>query len=66
MLTVSDNGVGFDFDEWKKQEFSSDHMGMTGIYERASLFGGKVVIKSSKGDGFRIKIKIPYKGIKND
>ncbi len=66
LLTVSDNGAGFDYYplKWKKDKLSSEHMGITGIYERVRLFAGEVKIKSNKGEGTLVKIKLPYRGFK--
>ncbi len=68
LLNIADNGTGFDSAllKWKECNLSSEHMGITGIYERVRLFAGEVKIKSNKGEGTLVKIRIPYRGLNND
>ena len=56
-LVVSDNGIGIDID--KINSISS--MGLEGIRERVKSAHGEVSIKSKKGNGTTIKVKIPVK-----
>jgi signal transduction histidine kinase len=54
VLTVKDNGKGFDPDNRKTNSF-----GLMGIRERASLFGGKAIISSAAGKGTTVRINLP-------
>jgi PAS domain S-box-containing protein len=56
-LVVSDNGIGIDID--KINSISS--MGLEGIRERVKSAHGEVSIKSEKGSGTTIRVKIPIK-----
>ena len=53
LLTVTDNGNGFDLDTVKKG------LGITNIFTRAENFGGTAEITSSPGNGCTWNIKIP-------
>lgn|GEM_PF-4993707 len=53
VLTVADNGVGFDVGRHRKG------VGITNIISRAELFNGKVEIVSSLGDGCTLTVKLP-------
>ncbi|MBK7432846.1 MAG: PAS domain S-box protein [Chitinophagaceae bacterium] len=52
-LDIDDNGRGFD------QSVASKGLGIINIISRAESFGGKVELKSSPGNGCRIKVSIP-------
>ena len=53
VLTVADNGVGFDMGRHRKG------VGITNIISRAELFNGKVEIVTSPGDGCALMVSIP-------
>jgi two-component system sensor histidine kinase UhpB len=53
VLTVTDNGVGFDIGRHRKG------VGITNIISRAELFNGKVEIATSPGDGCTLTVSIP-------
>ena len=53
VLTVSDNGVGFDASRHRKG------VGITNIISRTELFNGKVEIHAAPGDGCLLTIRIP-------
>jgi signal transduction histidine kinase len=55
VLSVSDDGVGFD----SSLATSEDHFGLLGMRERAELFGGKFEIYSKVGFGTRLTFKFP-------
>ena len=57
VLTVSDNGVGFDVGRHRKG------VGITNIISRAELFNGTVEIQSSPGDGCTLSVSLPMQGI---
>jgi PAS domain S-box-containing protein len=53
IITINDDGVGFDIHEVKKG------IGLSNMRRRAELFSGKMEITSSKGNGCSMAIKIP-------
>jgi PAS domain S-box-containing protein len=53
ILTVEDDGVGFDFDKVKES------FGLNGIRNRSSLVNGSCSIDSSPGKGTSITIEVP-------
>ncbi len=55
VLTVTDDGVGFDQDAAKRR----DGLGLIGMEERARLVKGKLTINSAPGKGARIALRIP-------
>ncbi|MDP2917303.1 MAG: histidine kinase [Dehalococcoidia bacterium] len=57
---VEDDGKGFDVNETM---FSSDgkQLGLFGMYERASLIGGKLSIESYPGSGTTVFLEVPLK-----
>lgn len=54
-LTVMDNGVGFKLNH----ESSNDHMGLSIIRERAEEINGRILIKSSIGEGTEVTLMLP-------
>ncbi len=61
MLTASirDNGVGFDVQAVSRDPDKWDHFGLRGMKERAKLLGGEAQLKSSKGKGTTVTVRIP-------
>lgn len=55
-LTVSDNGSGFEIDPENTGKWS---IGLSSMKERAELIGGQFEIKTSPGDGTKIKVSFP-------
>ena len=53
VLTVADNGVGFDVSRHRKG------VGITNIISRAELFNGSVEIQSSPGEGCTLSVGLP-------
>ncbi|MCF8112881.1 MAG: PAS domain S-box protein [Desulfotignum sp.] len=58
VLTVKDNGIGFNPAKTSKQA----GFGLEGMMERANLVGGWLDITSKKGKGTRITCKVKMKG----
>lgn len=56
-LTIEDDGRGFDPARVESGHFQ--HMGLTGMRERASLIGGTLEIVSSPGGGTRVSLHVP-------
>jgi PAS domain S-box-containing protein len=55
-LTITDDGKGFD-----PARVGKKGLGLSNIMSRADLFGGKVTIHSSPGNGCQMKVQIPIK-----
>jgi PAS domain S-box-containing protein len=53
LLTITDNGVGFNTDE------KANGIGLMNIHTRASLFKGTVQINSTEGSGCELKVAFP-------
>ncbi|HEY6900375.1 MAG TPA: response regulator [Puia sp.] len=53
VLTIADNGVGFDVGRHRKG------VGITNIISRAEMFSGKVDIQSAPGDGTTLSVSLP-------
>jgi len=60
ILTIEDNGCGFDTKIKRKSGNFSRGMGLSVIRERARLLSGKVKITSRMGTGTKIAVTIPY------
>jgi len=56
IFAAEDDGVGFDSSEFIKHK---DTLGLLSMRERASMLGGSFSLRTSKGNGTRIRIKIP-------
>lgn len=53
ILTIKDNGTGFDPEKTRKG------MGLNNIVSRAALMGGKADIKAAPGDGCILSVELP-------
>lgn len=56
ILEIIDNGKGIT----KSQVNDPKSLGILGMRERAMLFGGNLIIKSSMGSGTSVRLEIPY------
>ena len=54
-ISVADNGNGFSIKEIENKKT----MGIMGMKERAEIFGGKLDIESSPGNGTKIILSLP-------
>jgi signal transduction histidine kinase len=59
ILTVKDNGQGFEVPEAMTDFASGGSFGMMGLQERAQLFGGNVVVQSEPAKGTTVHLVIP-------
>jgi signal transduction histidine kinase len=57
MLTVEDNGAGFDVDA----AGAKGHFGLMGMKERASVVDGALEIVSRRGEGTTVRLRVPLK-----
>lgn len=60
VLTVEDNGVGFEQQPDLSVLMSRGKHGVVGMYERAQYLGGTIEIHSSPDKGTRVRIVVPY------
>ncbi len=60
-ITVSDNGVGFDYSKMKRPGETGAGLGIFSIAERLSLIGGSLEIYSMPGQGSRFVLTAPMK-----
>jgi len=58
---IEDNGKGFDVASVEKRYEERSSLGMLNLQERATLVGGKTVIKSVPGKGTKIKFTLPIR-----
>jgi PAS domain S-box-containing protein len=61
VLTITDNGTGFDTDNLLKSASSASTLGLRGMKERALAMNGHVEIESSPGKGTHIRASFPLK-----
>ena len=57
VLTISDDGCGFDSDAVSQD---GNHFGLLGMSERVKLLGGNLCIQSTPGSGTSIIVSIPF------
>ena len=55
MMTISDNGCGFEMDQMQRQ---AGGMGLTNIRERVERLGGEVDIRAAPDKGTRIEVRL--------
>jgi signal transduction histidine kinase len=61
LLTVIDDGVGFDLDNLRKNALAASALGLRGMEERALAVGGYIKIDSGSGRGTRIRAAFPLR-----
>jgi signal transduction histidine kinase len=57
MVSISDDGIGFDPDTVKLTE--SNHFGLSGMRDRMHKFRGSVTIESVPGEGTKVHLHLP-------
>lgn len=62
VLTIADNGTGFDRGDDSITEQASNTIGLASIRERASILGGKCLIQSRTGKGTTVQVIFPVPG----
>jgi len=60
VVTIEDDGEGFDTEETLDSAAATGHFGMVGMRERAEGVGGTLVVRSESGRGTIIRASIPY------
>jgi two-component system sensor histidine kinase DegS len=66
IVSVRDDGVGFDLDMVRMSRARRPSLGLVGMRERAALLGGEVDIQSSPGQGTLVEAKIPLQSTENE
>ena len=61
VVTVSDNGFGFELSQIFSGEKEKLTFGLMSIYERASHLGGEVKVESEVGKGTTVTVKVPVR-----
>jgi signal transduction histidine kinase len=59
VLTVADDGAGFEVPEELEELARGRHFGVTGMRERALLAGGELNVESAPGDGCVLSVWMP-------
>jgi len=60
-LIIKDDGKGFDLNRALTERKYAKNLGLVGMEEQTKLFGGSFAVKTAKGQGAEIKVKIPFK-----
>jgi signal transduction histidine kinase len=60
VVTVEDDGKGFEVDETFRGAEERGHFGVVGMRERAEAAGGHLVVRSEPGKGSIVRASIPY------
>jgi signal transduction histidine kinase len=59
LLTVEDDGCGFDKSIVEKNNLRGGHLGLVSMQERAELIEAQLAVESSPGEGTRIALRLP-------
>jgi nitrate/nitrite-specific signal transduction histidine kinase len=59
VLTVADDGAGFDVPDELEELAQGRHFGVTGMRERAQLAGGDLSVESAPGEGCVLSVWMP-------
>ncbi len=59
VLTVKDNGKGFDLPERIEDLAIAGKLGLVGMQERAQLIGGRLTLQSEPGKGTTVTVEVP-------
>jgi signal transduction histidine kinase len=60
VVTIEDDGRGFDVDQTFATSEGRGHFGVVGMRERAEAAGGQLVVRSEPGHGTIVRASIPY------
>ncbi|MDR3370340.1 response regulator [Rhodoferax sp.] len=61
VLTVSDDGLGFDTAAMLERATTGSSLGVLGMRERATLVGGQLDIQSQPGEGSVVELRCPWR-----
>ena len=59
ILTVTDNGKGFELPRRLSDMANQGKLGLTGMEERAELLGGALLVQSRPGEGTIVTAELP-------
>lgn len=59
VLSVKDDGVGFEVPEQLETLTEGQHFGLNGIREQVEMIGGELQVTSEQGEGTLVKVLIP-------
>lgn len=59
LVSVQDNGRGFDARDWQQRCLAGNHLGLLGIEERVNLLAGELCVESAPGKGTVVYAEIP-------
>jgi signal transduction histidine kinase len=60
ILSVRDDGQGFEAPDLPDALAHRGHFGLMGIQERAILYGGQLTIRSAPDEGTEVTVRLPY------
>lgn len=60
VVTIEDDGRGFDVEQTFSSAEGRGHFGVVGMRERAEAAGGQLVVRSEAGHGTIVRASIPY------
>jgi len=60
VVTIEDDGKGFDVEQTFTSAEGRGHFGVVGMRERAEAAGGQLVVRSEAGHGTIVRASIPY------
>lgn len=63
VVTIEDDGKGFDVDAMFGSAEDRGHFGVVGMRERAEAAGGQLVMRSEPGHGTIVRASIPYQNL---
>ena len=66
VLTIQDDGDGFEVGALAKYANANANLGMRGMEERTEAVGGRIEIESAKGKGTKIRAQFPIAGTRRD
>jgi signal transduction histidine kinase len=58
-MVIEDDGVGFEPDQLSRKP-SNRHLGLISMTERAEIVGGDLQVDTSRGDGTKLQIQVPF------
>jgi len=62
VLSVEDDGIGFDVDQVLPAAAGAGHLGLIGVQERVAGLSGTLSITSRPGDGTTVTVRLPVLG----
>jgi signal transduction histidine kinase len=64
-LEIRDNGIGFEIPKDWLELARNKHLGLVGMRERAEAVGGRLEIRSQKGQGTQVQVCVPVGPLSN-